>query len=253
MTTSRTTYSDGEIVEREGLRFRINIEDDPDFGPPWDEGDGQGIISDWETRDKKPGERVLNTDRSSKRFYDIQATTAKAKQEGWGLAPERIAEWTAKAGRAPTKKQITAAAVEHNYKWMRGWCTDQWRYCGIIVTLLGEVGDGGMDDNVENDYGHAIWGMESEDDAGIAEYAEEFMDEIIREHTEELKETKRADELAAMEHAELVAVAQEVAEFICENMPERRSVAYTIQFMEQFDKLCKRAGVDLTETETKGE
>jgi hypothetical protein len=41
-------------------------------------------------RDKRPGERILNTDGRFNRYYDIQASTTKAKVEQWGCHDETL-------------------------------------------------------------------------------------------------------------------------------------------------------------------
>jgi hypothetical protein len=182
---------DGQIVEKGGLRFRINIEFDDDADAPWENDDGTGIVPNWTVRDKRPGERILNTDHGSKRFYDFAGTMEKARAEGWGLSPERIAQWTLKAGQAPTPSQIIEAAVEADFERLRRWCSEQWWYVGVIVTQIDE-----NDEPKEPDYLHAIWCMESDDEAGHEEYANEYMDQIIAER-------KEAELLAAVEAVEV--------------------------------------------------
>ena len=64
-------YFDGDKVLRGGRTFKIIIERDEWYGAPWEECDGHGPVSEWTTRDKAPGERVLYADRRSKQFYDF--------------------------------------------------------------------------------------------------------------------------------------------------------------------------------------
>lgn len=148
-----------DIITRDKLRFRIRFEPDEDHEPPWEDGDGQGIVSQWTTRNKLPGERVLHTDRSAKRYFDWKGTVAKAKLEGWGLCDEEKAKLGVKLGRAPTAKEITEAAVEANFEWMRRWCNDDWHYVGIVIERLSNVG-------AEDDEGTVVdscWGFEDSD------------------------------------------------------------------------------------------
>lgn len=109
--------SNTNTFEHKGHTFRIEIEQDEDMREPWEEHDGHGIVSDWTTRDKAPGERVLNADRTSKRYYDVQETIKRARADGWGTdeqALERV------LGRKPTKREIIADAVERDFDSLTG-------------------------------------------------------------------------------------------------------------------------------------
>lgn len=75
-----------DTIELNGRTYTVETEYDDFMGAPWDEHDGHGIVSDWESRDKHAGEYVLSSDRNSKRFYDYAGTMKKAKAEGWGLS-----------------------------------------------------------------------------------------------------------------------------------------------------------------------
>jgi len=134
-----------DTVENHGKTYRVQWVYDHDQGPPWEEYDGHGIVTDWTSRAKKPGEMVLSEDRGSKRFYDFQASIERAKAEGWNTSPY---DW-------PTKGAQAHAAVMADYEYLRRWCNDQWHYCGIIVTLLD-------DDGEETDISSSLWGVEDD-------------------------------------------------------------------------------------------
>lgn len=146
------TYYDGQIVTVGARSYRINFENDLDSGAPWKEEDGHGVISEWTTRDKRPSELVLCVDGRSKRYYDVSETIRIAKRDGWGLGNDQMKVLSEKLGRAPTQKETTAEAVRLDYEHLRGWCNDEWHWCGVIVT------DVTADEDAENDYGHAVWG-----------------------------------------------------------------------------------------------
>ena len=77
-------------AEFEGFALRVEVERDQEYhSAPWDEYDGNGIISEWTHRDKAPGERVLVSDRygGAKRYYDIEGTMKRALEEGWDAPP----------------------------------------------------------------------------------------------------------------------------------------------------------------------
>jgi hypothetical protein len=107
---------------------------------PWDNGDCHGPVSGWERRSKRPGERILNSDRGSHRFYDFQQAVKDAVKV-WGCKP------------GPD----VVEAVERHFEYLRRWCADQWFYCGIRVTLLDDEGE-------KTDIDAVCWGIESDAD-----------------------------------------------------------------------------------------
>jgi hypothetical protein len=129
-----------EIALDDGLTLRIRFERDGDMGPPWEEHDGHGSVSEWTTRDKRAGERVLHSDRDSKRYYDFADAIRIAKRDGWGLGDAQKAALAARLGRQPTAKQIRAEAVERDFEYLRAWCADEWQWTCIIVELLDASG-----------------------------------------------------------------------------------------------------------------
>lgn len=148
-------------IEQNGKTYRVEFIFDSDTGAPWKEHDGHGVVSGWESRDKKPGEVVISEDHGSKRFYDIAATTRIAKRDGWGLAPEKAA--------GLTRAQIVAEAVRLDMERMRGWCNDDWHWCGVSVFPLSEDGDE-LRSKTES-----LWGIESDADS----YFEEVISDLI--------------------------------------------------------------------------
>lgn len=154
-----------------GFDFTFELVDDNDHPPPWEDGDGRGIVSDWRTgRDsKRPGERTLHHDRGSYRFYDWVGTIAKAKKEEWGLSPQQEADLAQELGRRPTRKQIIERSVWRDFEWMRRWCNDEWRYVGVVVTPEFESDQQSM----------SLWGLDSDWDDGITEARESLADELI--------------------------------------------------------------------------
>jgi hypothetical protein len=119
-----------------GHKYQIEFERDDSMGPPWQEHDGHGPASDWTTRDKRPGELVLCSDRHSRRFYDYAGAMELAKKDGWGLSPEHLAELTRKLGRKPTAKQIAHASVMADFDYLRQWCNDEWEWTSFSVKIV---------------------------------------------------------------------------------------------------------------------
>ena len=114
-----------------GVTYRCEVKPDEDCGLPWVECDGHGIITEWESRDKKPGELILCEDRRSKRFYDLAGTMKIAIRDGWGTDND--------AGLS--KGQKAYRAVMANYEYLRAFCNDEWGYVWIQVFPLTDDGD----------------------------------------------------------------------------------------------------------------
>jgi hypothetical protein len=68
-------------------------------------------VSDWERRDKRPGEWVLNTDHGSKRFYDAQEANKIAKRDGWGLTEKSQQELIERLAKPRTVRRPRKDAV----------------------------------------------------------------------------------------------------------------------------------------------
>jgi hypothetical protein len=159
----------------DGLTFRVTLEHDDSHGEPWKEEDGHGPVSDWTTRSKNAGERVLAKDGSHYHYYDYAGAMELAKKDGWGLSEEATAKLAERLGRAPTPGEIRAAAVDADFERMRAWCNDEWSYVGVCVQLLD------MDGAPVDGYGDSCWGVESDGDYW-KEVAQECAQNVIAEH-----------------------------------------------------------------------
>lgn len=156
---------DGDTFQHNGREFTVTFPREDYQEMPWKWCDGHGVVSEWTTRDKLPGERVLCEDRRSKRYYDIAETTRIAKRDGWGLGRDEEAKLAQTLGRAPTRKEIVAAAVDRDFEYLRGWCNDEWCYVTVMVEHeSGEIETLGM--------------VESSDGAYLEETARELAGEI---------------------------------------------------------------------------
>jgi hypothetical protein len=114
------------------FQFSVTYESDDCASAPWEDSDGHGPVSDWERRNKRPGEMILNSDRHAKRFYDYQESCRIALRDGWGHGNDIPGE---------TKRQKAARAALANFEYLRGWCTDEWHYVCVQVTLLDDNGE----------------------------------------------------------------------------------------------------------------
>lgn len=181
MTTkpSDFRFNNDRVTLPDGWYVRFKSEYDQDSGPPWSECDGHGPVTDWVHRDKYSGERVLCLDHGSKRYYDFAGAMKIAKRDGWGLNDDELAKLTKRLGHTPTKGQITEAAVEHDFQYLKDWCEDRWHYIGVIVTLFNE-------DDEEQDE-RSLWGVEDSGDY-YQTVASELADELIALHELDIRE-----------------------------------------------------------------
>jgi hypothetical protein len=175
-----------DTIELRGLTFRVDIRPDDSIGAPWAEHDGHGPVrserytpGSTHRNVKRPGERVLYTDRGYSWLYDWQGAMELAKKDGWGIGPDQLAALTSKLGRAPTPGEIRVAAVQRDFDYCRGYLAGDWQWCGVIVTLL-DVDIKPVQENSVTQCFESLWGMESSDYRHIDETARELASEIAK-------------------------------------------------------------------------
>jgi hypothetical protein len=134
-------YAPVTIEPNADTRITIRIEPDEDVGPPWEEHDGHGIVSGWTRRDKAPGEIVLASDAGRYRYYDFAGSVKIARRDGWGAD-------------GVTKGERAHRAALADYRRLKDWCEDRWRWIGVVV----EVERCGR---IKKD---SLWGIESDGD-----------------------------------------------------------------------------------------
>ena len=153
-----------DTITLNGMTFRVAKEHDFGSGAPWDREDFHGPVSDWTTRDKLPGELVLNRSRGQCRYYNFREACEIALRDGWGSRNVQP---------GMTERQIAAQAARDDYEYLRAWCNDEWSYIGVVVTLLDIEGN-------ETDVEHSLWGI---DDAG--DYADQVAQELAEQCADE--------------------------------------------------------------------
>ena len=129
------------------LTFSVRLEDDNDHGHPWEDCEGHGPVTDWENRNKRPGELILNTSHGSKRFYDFAEACRIALRDGWDHVASRPEP-------PETPRQKAARAARADFEFLEAYCQDQWGYVGVVVTLLDDEGE-------ETDHTDSLWGVEN--------------------------------------------------------------------------------------------
>jgi hypothetical protein len=171
-----------------GYAIRILIHPDENTGAPWDMDEGHGPVSDWSTRDKRPGEWILNSYRGAHRFYDAAEAARIAERDGWGLGTDEITGLVARLKKADaselTRGEIIAEAVRRDFDFLRGWCNDEWSYIGFTAELMHERENGVFE--VVQKLNASCWGFE--DTRGGRSYMlEEAAGEATREALEFLE------------------------------------------------------------------
>ena len=122
-------YDEGETIDcGKGYTAVVKIEPDEFCGEPWKECDGHGPVSDWEHRDKRPGELILNEDHGSKRFYDFAEAVKLARRNGWNTKPYYDSN-------IETAGERAHRAAMADYENLRAWCNDEWRYIYVLATM----------------------------------------------------------------------------------------------------------------------
>ncbi len=174
---------DGEVIngesialDFEGWRIVATIHDDDDNTAPWKQEDGHGPVSDWTSRDKAPGELVLNEDGRSKRFYDFAEAVKIAKRDGWNAEP---------LDDGLTGGAKAAKAARADYERLRRWCDDDWRYIGVALQVWFE------DIQLTDEYGAALWGIESDAGEYCTETANDLISEAMAQAVAELENIRR--------------------------------------------------------------
>jgi hypothetical protein len=124
-----------------GATATVDVVADESMHEPWEEHDGHGVVSEWTSRDKAPGEMVLAVDRHRRRYYDFAATVKIARRDQWGAE-------------GATTGERAHLAVLADYRRLKDWCEDRWQWVGVTVEVH-------RDGNVTAD---SLWGIESDGD-----------------------------------------------------------------------------------------
>jgi hypothetical protein len=166
-----------ETILPDGSNAIASIDYDEVSGPPWEESDGHGVVSEWRnlTRyPKHPWERILCQDnRFNARLYDVRESEAKALSERWDAAPYHDAFTD------ETAKQQAVRAVDADFKFLKDWCDDKWSYGMVVLKIIKPDGFskivgsvGGLEVSFYDEYG---------DGAELTGAANDLLDEYLAE------------------------------------------------------------------------
>jgi len=167
-----------ETREIGGVSYRVEWHYDHDIGAPQNESDGHGVVVELgydpeedpeldieEVVRHKMMRRLSSPDHRHTRgveYYDVWETLKIAKHDGWGVANP--------TGLSP--EEVTMAAIEEDFNYLRGWYNDDWHWCGITVIALDEDGE----DTAQEE---SLCGISSDDG--------EYHEEVIRDLVQQIK------------------------------------------------------------------
>lgn len=147
--------------------FRVKVNRDNDMGPPWEEEDGHGPVSEWTRRPKRPGELILVEDHvGHRRYYDFAEACKIARREGWDSPP-----YNSITHPQPPHYR-SAKAAKADFENLRKWCRNEWYWVYIEVVLLDDEGE-------ETDQSQFRGGLTSDDEPDIRMEAENLAQQIV--------------------------------------------------------------------------
>lgn len=156
------------------LNVTARVVHDDHADPPWEMCDGHGPVSDWTSRDKRPGEVVLNRDHGSFRYYDWEEAIKIAKRDGWDAPPYGTG----------SKGQKAERAVKADFEYLQSWCRDEWHYVGIVLSV--SKGDDTLDSHAASLWGIAC-NLPNRDNSYLLDLANELLDEAVEKGKESLE------------------------------------------------------------------
>ena len=154
-----------------GLYAIVKIEYDTDYGPPWENIHGHGVVSDWEHHGEANGRWVLHHDRYDTRYYDWRETLKIAKRDGWGHSGDIM------------------GAVRRDYEYLRAWCNDEWHYVGVVVELY--------DANDELIGEESCWGYESYCEDYLCSEARSWLRWMLVNYRKQQREKRKQERIAS--------------------------------------------------------
>lgn len=169
---------DDDRFEHKGYTFSVKILMDENY-PPWEMEEGHRPVTDWTRRSKHPGEWSLCSDRGSSRYYNFQEAMQTAKIDGWDAPPYGVG----------TKGERALRAVKEDYEWLRRWCSGDWCYVTLHVTLLREDEEG---ECVKTDFDDYLGAVEYDySQTGYWMYcAKEMAEDLIRQFEQTIEDER---------------------------------------------------------------
>ena len=149
-----------------GFSLKFEVKYDQDASTPWENGPdcGEGVITEWVHgyQDEAYGWILSDTGGFSHRYYDWRATLPYAVRDGWDAPPCGVG----------TARERAMRAMRANYEWYDGWCSEQWWYIDVIVTLYDPEGN-----EIDSD---SCWGYDSRSMSYVCEEARSWAAHMLQ-------------------------------------------------------------------------
>ena len=169
-------HTDWTRFQHEGVNFAFALAVDDTQEKPWTREDGHGPVRELDnTRDKRPGERLLG--RAGLNgwgwAYDWAEAVKIARRDRWGANGEGVEALKAKG---LTAKAVAALAVGEDFERLDNFMRERWCYVGVVVAFCDDDGAPmiGRDDETES-----LWAIESDCEDYHAEVARELADNLL--------------------------------------------------------------------------
>ena len=153
-------YHEETYTHKCGKTYNVRWYHDYDYGSPLENGDGYGVTErmDWNPTNEEQLEQHLcdyeleleeetrlrlmrrlsgpSNRYDSGLYYDVLSSLHKAREEGWGMG----VKWKA-ANPDATREQELMAAVDADFKHLKGWYDDDWHWLTCSVAPIDEDGE----------------------------------------------------------------------------------------------------------------
>jgi hypothetical protein len=153
-------YHQETYTHKCGKTYDVRWYYDYDYGSPLENGDGYGVTErlDWNPTNEEQLEQHLcdyeleleeetrlrlmrrlsgpSNRYDSGLYYDVLSSLHKAREEGWGMG----VKWKAENPDA-TREQELMAAVDADFKHLKGWYDDDWHWLTCSVAPIDEDGE----------------------------------------------------------------------------------------------------------------
>jgi hypothetical protein len=185
-------YHEETYTHKNGKTYNVRWYHDYDMGSPLENGDGYGVTErmDWNpTNEEQLEQHIVDYEPEleeetrlrlmrqlsgpsnwydSGLYYDVLSSLHKAREEGWGMG----VKWKA-ANPDATREQELMAAVDADFKHLKGWYDDDWHWLTCSVAPIDADGEimeedreycGGYDSTSLNDPEHRACVVEAIED-----------------------------------------------------------------------------------------
>ena len=171
-----------------GIQFEVKIVPSHDAQKPWEDA-GNGSVREasasWTGHPAlKAGEKVLHQNRHHYWIFDYAGATKQAKAESWGIGDDGWAALTKKLGREPTSKEVTKAAVDKNFDYLKSWLSNDWGYVDVGITPIQLIA-GVMVHVGETRWLCCVQDLDSGDVIAAQEIANDYAIDILAERSEQ--------------------------------------------------------------------